>query len=112
MLAFVAALGALLAAGCVGACRPAWYQPASINFELLTEDKRALVGGGDGLGTIRRIVSGASAHLVPGGLLAFEIGMGQDEAVNTLLQECHYKDIVFRKDLAGIPRIATASVDA
>ena len=87
---------------------PAWDElpPVVRNFE----DKRALLAGRDGLGIIRRIVSGASAHLKPGGLLAFEIGMGQDEAVNTLLQEYHYKDIVFREDLAGIPRIATASV--
>lgn len=87
---------------------PAWDElpPVVRNFE----DKRALLAGRDGLDAIRRIISGASAHLKPGGLLAFEIGMGQDEAVNGLLQQYHYRDIVFRKDLAGIPRIATASV--
>lgn len=44
LFALAAALCALVVVGCAGVCRPAWYQPASINFEQLPQDKQALVG--------------------------------------------------------------------
>jgi len=74
------------------------------------EDPRALLAGPDGLDVIRRIVKEAPDWLVPGGLLAFEIGMGQDAAVDALLCEGYYRDIQFRNDLAGIRRIACAKL--
>ena len=74
----------------------------------LYEDPAALLAGHDGLDVIRRLVQGAPAFLKPGGLLAFEIGAGQRDAVQELLLECGYQSIRFRPDLAGIPRIAVA----
>lgn len=70
------------------------------------EDPRALLAGVDGLAVIRRIVHDAPGYLKPGGRLAFEIGMGQDQSVRGLLADSGYVEIGFRKDLAGIPRIA------
>jgi len=70
------------------------------------EDPAALLAGPDGLDVIRRIVAEAPAHLRPGGILAFEIGMGQDSAVESLLTQHGYSDVAFRADLAGIRRIA------
>lgn len=70
------------------------------------EDPEALLSGPEGLDHIRRIVSGAQACLVPGGLLAIEIGMGQDEAVGNLLKQNGYEDLMFKRDLAGIRRVA------
>jgi len=74
------------------------------------EDPRALLAGPDGLDVIRKIVKEAADWLAPGGLLAFEIGMGQDAAVEALLREGPYHDIHFQNDLAGIPRIACAKL--
>lgn len=72
------------------------------------EDPGALLAGPDGLDVIRRIVHESPGWLAPGGLLAFEIGMGQDTAVQALFHEGPYYDVRFRKDLAGINRIACA----
>jgi release factor glutamine methyltransferase len=44
-----------------------------------------LFGGEDGMAVLRRIVAGAPARLVPGGLLAVEIGASQGEAVSALI---------------------------
>jgi len=70
------------------------------------EDKRALIGGADGLDLIRRIVHDAPRWLKAGGYLALELGEGQYAAVAGLLEARGYTDIAPRFDLAGIPRIA------
>ncbi|MCP4643477.1 MAG: peptide chain release factor N(5)-glutamine methyltransferase [bacterium] len=72
------------------------------------EDPDALLAGPDGLDVIRRIARDAQTYLKPGGLLAFEMGMGQTEAVCTLLEQHGYADIDVRPDLAGIGRVALA----
>ncbi|HNR30400.1 MAG TPA: peptide chain release factor N(5)-glutamine methyltransferase [Candidatus Hydrogenedentes bacterium] len=74
----------------------------------LHEDRRALLGGEDGLDLIRRIVAGAPERLKPGGLLALEIGEKQRDAVAALLEESGFRDIALVDDLAGIPRVARA----
>jgi release factor glutamine methyltransferase len=71
----------------------------------LHEDPGALLSGPDGLDCVRAIVSGAGTHLVPGGLLALEIGEGQAEAVKELMGLAGFQGIGIRKDLAGIARI-------
>lgn len=74
----------------------------------LHEDPRAVLGGKDGLELIRRLICEAYAYLKPGGLLAFEMGMGQYPAVADLLTENNYKGVQCRHDLAGVPRVAIA----
>jgi len=74
----------------------------------LYEEPAALLAGRDGLDVIRRIIREAPPFLTARGLLAVEIGAGQRDAVQALLQECGYHNINFRPDLAGIPRIAVA----
>lgn len=71
------------------------------------EDPRALLSGSDGLDCIRRIVAQAQDWLVPGGLLALEMGEAQGPALRTLLQAAGYEDIRITKDLAGHNRIAS-----
>lgn len=71
------------------------------------EDPQALLAGSDGLDVIRRLARDAQRHLRPGGLLAFELGMGQDDAARAILKDYAYRDIRSRPDLAGIPRIVT-----
>jgi release factor glutamine methyltransferase len=73
------------------------YEPAS-----------ALVSGVDGLDAIRDIVATAPAHLVDGGWLLLEHGMGQDGAVRRLLEQAGLEDARTWPDLAGIPRVSGA----
>ena len=63
-------------------------------------------GSADGLGSIRAIVAGAAAHLVPGGWLLFEHGYDQAEAAHRLLEVAGLSDLISLPDLAGLPRVA------
>ncbi len=68
----------------------------------------ALCGGEDGLEFYRRIIDGADSHLVPGGVILFEIGYDQGEAVSDMLREHGYSDVKVIKDLAGLDRVVKA----
>jgi release factor glutamine methyltransferase len=71
----------------------------------------ALFGGADGLEFLRGIVAGAAEHLVPGGLLALEIGAGQGTAVLGLFEENgRYVGARVKQDLTGRDRMALAEV--
>lgn len=70
------------------------------------EPMLALDGGEDGLSFYRRIVRDAGAHLCAGGLLAFEIGYDQGEALRTLLSDAGYTGVEIIRDLAGLDRVA------
>lgn len=75
---------------------------------LRFEPVSALVSGADGLDAIRDIVATAPAHLVKGGWLLLEHGIGQDGAVCALLQQAGLEDARTWPDLAGIPRVSGA----
>lgn len=72
------------------------------------EDPIALFAGGDGLDIIRLLIAQSGEHLEPGGYLIMEIGIHQHAPVTVLLEEYGYDDIHFKRDLAGIDRIAIA----
>lgn len=75
--------------------------------DLRFEPPGALTDGSvDGLASIRAIVAGAPAHLVPGGALLFEHGYDQAEAAAALLMRAGFTRLVSRPDIAGIPRVA------
>ena len=74
--------------------------------ELRCEPRLALVAGADGLDALRRVITGAPAHLVPGGWLYVEHGSGQAEAVRDLLLRCGFTSLESWTDLAGIARVA------
>ena len=69
------------------------------------------VAGGDGLASIRRIVSGAAAHLLPAGGLLIEHGYNQAAAVRSLLVEAGFVDVASWRDLAGIERASGGRLD-
>ena len=71
------------------------------------EPHLALDGGEDGLDFYRRIVENAKEHLEPNGLLAFEIGYDQGEAVSRLVSEAGFAKAAVTKDLAGLDRVVT-----
>jgi len=72
------------------------------------EDRGALLAGPDGLAFIRRLMAEAFVRLTPGGLLAFELGMGQYEAASNLLTQTGFLNVTAAPDLRGIDRIAIA----
>jgi len=73
------------------------------------EPAAALFGGDDGLRIIRRLVAESVAALHKDGLLAFEFGAGQDEAVTTLIERTRGLELLeIRRDLQETPRSAIA----
>jgi release factor glutamine methyltransferase len=77
-----------------------------LSAEVRREPHLALDGGPDGLALIRRVVEGARRFLIPGGLLAMEIGETQGSAVRELLQSAGYVDARVEKDLERRDRMA------
>ena len=75
--------------------------------DLRFEPRQALTDeSDDGLSSLRAIVSGAPAHLLPGGWLLVEHGYDQAEACRNLLADAGFVDLVAVDDLAGIARVA------
>jgi release factor glutamine methyltransferase len=73
------------------------------------EPALALYGGHEGLDLLTRLVTDAPAHLVPGGHLIFEFGLGQDVEVEDLIVASpHLEFVELRRDLEGIARTAVA----
>lgn len=71
------------------------------------EPRLALDGGGDGLDLVRRIAKDAPAHLVPGGVLALEIGAGEAEATSAILTEHGFGDVRTHRDYGRIERVVS-----
>ncbi len=65
----------------------------------------ALHGGEDGLDFYRRIIPSAVSRLRQGGVLLFELGYRQADAVTELLQQNGYTGIRRHQDFAGIDRV-------
>jgi release factor glutamine methyltransferase len=75
------------------------------------EPKGALVAGIDGLDAYRAIVPQLSSRLNPGGYVLFEVGQGQAELVEALLQAQGLKTETAEKDLSGVTRCVIARRD-
>ena len=69
------------------------------------EPRLALDGGDDGLIFYRKITDNISHYLKKGGMLYFEIGYNQGEALKEIMQENFY-DVKILKDFSGNDRIA------
>jgi release factor glutamine methyltransferase len=74
--------------------------------DLCFEPRAALAAGTDGLADLRRIAGAAPKYLHPGGWLLLEHGYDQAEACRDLLHNAGFAELVFRADIAGLPRIA------
>ncbi|HEY6046945.1 MAG TPA: peptide chain release factor N(5)-glutamine methyltransferase, partial [Pyrinomonadaceae bacterium] len=68
------------------------------------EPRAALVSGADGLSHLRVLLRDAPSHLLRGGYFIFEIGFGQREMVDRLIDRELWNVMAVRKDLQGIPR--------
>lgn len=69
------------------------------------EPMMALDGGPDGLDFYRRITNRSGEFLTGGGMLFFEIGYDQAEAVVSLMQKAGFEQIRVFKDYAGLDRV-------
>lgn len=69
------------------------------------EPLMALDGMADGLYFYREITKEAKAHLNRGGMLYYEIGYDQAEAVTEILEKEGYQGIEVVKDFAGLDRV-------
>jgi release factor glutamine methyltransferase len=76
----------------------------SVQREVRFEPRAALAAGSDGLSVIRRLLREARPFLRAGGYFVFEIGFGQSEAVEQLVDSGVWKLLEIRKDLQSIPR--------
>lgn len=77
------------------------------------DPRRALFAGEDGLSAIRLLLATAGPYLAPGGLLVFEIGFGQGEAVRSeILARPAWRFLKIEPDLEGIPRICLARLES
>jgi release factor glutamine methyltransferase len=73
------------------------------------DPRRALFAGDDGLTAIRQLLATVAAYLEIDGLLVFEIGFGQSEAVRSeILARPVWRFVRIEPDLEGIPRICIA----
>jgi release factor glutamine methyltransferase len=73
--------------------------------DLRFEPNTALTDGGDGLSSIREIVSNAPDHLEAGGWLLIEHGYDQAADVRSILELNGFSKVSLRHDLAGRPRV-------
>ena len=69
------------------------------------EPRMALDGTEDGLHFYRRIIEEAGKHLVSSGMLFFEIGYDQGQAVSELMRTEGYREVRVVQDYAGLDRV-------
>lgn len=85
---------------------------AALAPEVRDHDPRAaLDGGSDGLDAYRTILARAPLILKQGGVLAFEVGFDQAQAVAALCRSAGLRDPAIRRDLAGRDRVVVAALE-
>jgi release factor glutamine methyltransferase len=74
------------------------------------EPHTALSGGLGGLDIVRRLINESPTHLVAGGSLMMEIGIGQSEDVAAMFDPLIWHSHCFLRDLQNIPRTVLAKL--
>lgn len=91
------------------ASNPPYIPDAEINALMpevsVYEPRLALEGGPDGLKFYREILGSAPAHLSPGGMVALELGYGQEGDVAAIAMASGLEHVSTERDLAGIMRV-------
>jgi release factor glutamine methyltransferase len=80
----------------------------TLSREVLHDPEVALFSGAHGDELVRELIEQARARLRPGGMLALEIGLGQSEALLSILAEKNYRDIYSKNDYSGVTRFLFA----
>lgn len=84
---------------------------ADLSREVLKEPHTALFGGEDGLCFYRIISEKWKSALKRDGILAFEVGINESDAVAEILRINGFINIGFKNDLIGIPRVVFGTVN-
>ena len=74
------------------------------------EPMQALDGMEDGLFFYRKIVEESRNYLTKEGMLFFEIGYDQGQAVSNMMQEAGFFDVTVVKDFAGLDRVVYGTI--
>jgi len=74
------------------------------------EPHLALDGGADGYDLVKRIILGASKHLIPGGQLMMEIGHDQGAGTCELMEQSGFIGVECIKDYAGLDRVVIGTL--
>lgn len=74
------------------------------------EPRLALDGAEDGLLFYKSIIKESRRFLKHGGSLYFEIGYNQGEAVSALMEQADFREVMVKKDLAGLDRIVRGTL--
>ncbi len=77
----------------------------TLQTEVTYEPETALAGGKDGLNFYRAIIEKYTPHLKSGRMMAFEVGIGEEDAVAGLMKEANFSSVSTRKDMNGIERV-------
>jgi len=86
---------------------------AGLQTEVRFEPKLALDGGEDGLAVLRKLITGAPAHLKPAGILALEIGYNQEASLAAFLSKRGgWENMDISKDDFGINRYILATCNS
>jgi len=83
-------------------------EAAQLAPEVRHDPPVALYGGAAGDELIRELIAAAPPHLQPGGTLALEIGIHQQDGLSDFLAAKNYHDICSKKDYAGTTRFLFA----
>lgn len=93
-------------------CNPPYLTAQDMNElqkEVTFEPKKALFGGNDGLDFYRNITKLWKKSLKEGGILAYEIGKGQENDIIKIMEENSFTNINTADDLCGITRVIYGS---
>ena len=80
----------------------------TLSREVLRDPEVALFAGARGDELVRELIDQAPTRLRPGGMLALEIGLGQGQALLSVLTEKNYRDICLKNDYNGVTRFLFA----
>lgn len=90
------------------------YIPAdemeAVSPETKYEPETALYGGEDGLAFYRAITENYKNSLKEGGMMIFEVGIGEAQSVCKILEIAGFENISCEKDLNGIQRVVFGTV--
>jgi release factor glutamine methyltransferase len=80
----------------------------TLSREVLHDPEVALFAAARGDELVRALIAQAPTGLRPGGMLALEVGIGQSDALLSVLAEKNYRDISSKNDYSGVTRFLLA----
>lgn len=91
-------------------CNPPYLsaeEMAHLQREVSHEPRMALAGGADGYDFYRALLPLWTKRLTPGGMLLFEVGVGQHQTVTALMAEHGLTNLHTKRDLGGVDRVVS-----